>query len=107
MKREQVRAIYDEWRQSGETQRAFLTRKQLKQSVFNDYYRYFPVRSPKKKEPVKMLPVQVLANADEGLAMPLELALEFSNGRRLRFAVDTSVSYLSRLIDAIESRRAC
>jgi hypothetical protein len=107
MTREQVRVIYDEWRQSGETQRAFLTRRQLKKSVFNNYYKYFPVRSQKEKEPVQMLPVRVIANASEGLPISQELALEFSNGRCLRFPVDTCVSYLSRLIGAIESRRAC
>jgi hypothetical protein len=107
MTREQVRSIYNEWRQSGETQRAFLTRKQLKQSVFNNYYKYFPVRSAKEKEPGQMLPVQVMANASKSLPMSLELALEFSNGKCLRFPADTSVSYLSRLIGAIESRRRC
>jgi hypothetical protein len=109
MTKEQAQALYNEWKQSGETQRIFLARKQLKRSVFNQHYKSSPIRSVKNKrrEPLQMLPVKVLSQEDERLLVPQDLVLEFANGKCLRFSVDTSVSYLSRLIGAIESRRSC
>ena len=109
MNLEQAQALYDEWKQSGETQRVFLARKQLKQSVFNNHYKNLNILSREKEphEPLQMLPVNVLARAGGSASASQELSVQFSNGNCLRFPVNTSVEYLSRLIGAMESRRAC
>jgi hypothetical protein len=108
MTKKQAQALYDEWKQSGETQQIFLTRKKLKRSVFNQHYRNSPIRTVKDKrhEPLQMLPVKLFQD-NERLLVPQDLVLEFANGKYLRFLVDTPVDYLSRLISAIESRRPC
>lgn len=105
----QAQALYDEWKQSGETQQVFLARNQLKRSVFNQHYKNSPIRTVKNKrqEPLQMLPVKLLSQENERILAQQDLILEFANGKCLRFSVDTSVAYLSRLIDAIESKRPC
>ena len=109
MTKKQAQALYDEWKQSGETQRVFLARKQLKRWVFNQHYKNSPIRTVKnnRQEPLQMLPVKILSQEGERLLVQQDLVLEFANGKCLRFAVDTSVDYLSRLIGAIDSRRPC
>jgi hypothetical protein len=109
MTKKQAQALYDEWKQSGETQQVFLARKQLKRSIFNQHYKNSPIRTVKNKrqEPLQMLPVKLLSQENERLFAPQDLVLEFAKGKCLRFSVDTSVDYLSRLIGAIESRRPC
>jgi hypothetical protein len=56
---------------------------------------------------LQMLPVKISSQEGERLLAPQDLVLEFANGKCLRFPVDTSVDYLSRLIGVIESRRPC
>ena len=112
MKREQAQALYDEWKDSGETQKAFLSRKKLKLSVFKNHYANLNIRSPRRRrgETLQMLPVNVLAQGVENIALSealLELSLQFSGGNCLRFRVGTPVEYLGRLAHALESRRVC
>ena len=111
MTNEQAQALYDEWRASGETQRAFLIRKRLNLKLFHNHYPNLNIRfRTRKSETLQMLPIKVLAPAVENVILsdtPLELSLQFSGGSCLRFRVGTPVEYLGRLAHALESGHVC
>lgn len=108
MSRDEVQALYEEWRQSGETQAVFLTRKQQNLSLFKGNYKSLK-RDFNKKKPrmAQMLPVQIGSEAKEPILSSQELVYQFADGESLRFPIDTSIEYLCKLIGAISSRRLC
>jgi len=108
---EEIQALYDEWVQSGETQREFIRHKQLNRSIFNNNYTIINTGSRGKKrhqpESLRLLPVRVFSQPQEELPVPTDLCLQFNGGASLRFSVGTSIEYLSDLMSALQSRRAC
>lgn len=108
MTRDDVQALYEEWRQSGEIQAVFLARKQQKISLFKDNYKSLN-RDFNKKKPkmAQMLPVQISSKDNEPVQPPQKLTYQFVDGGSLRFTGDTSIEYVSKLISGINSRQPC
>lgn len=107
---EQLQALYDEWKQSGERQELFLKRRQLDSSTFSNAYYLLNTGSRKHKkheDPLRMLPVDLQGQSHEVLPALTDMTLEFSNGACLRFSVGTSIAYLTQLVDAVQARQAC
>jgi hypothetical protein len=102
-----LQALYDEWCQSGEPQRAFLQRKGLKFSVFNNHYGLFKSRKAQKEPAAAFLPVQ-LAQEPVPQNTPLpKLLLQFSGGVSLSFAPNVPAHYIGDLITSVDARPRC
>ena len=105
-----LQALYDEWSQSDETQRAFLKRKELSFSVFNNNYGLFQSRKDKKKQQPavrQLLPVHVVQEPVKQSPQVSKLLVQFSNGSSLHFSTDVPADYVGSLLASIESRPLC
>lgn len=103
-----LQALYDEWAQSGEPQRAFLKRKGLTFSVFNNNYGV--IKSSKfKAKPAKpsLLPVHVAHMPVQASPMASKLLVQLPSGTSLHFTTDVPAQYIGSLLSVMESRPTC
>ena len=103
-KREWVR-IAEEYEASGLTQREFAERRGMTLSTLQSwvYRRRRQEREP-VAQPVRLLPVQVMAAPVVSVSDPIELLL--ASGERVSFAVGTDTEYVARLVAAL-GRKSC
>lgn len=103
-----LQALYDEWARSGESQRAFLKRKGLTFSVFNNNYGVIKSRKLKTKQASpSLLPVHVAHAPMQASPRVSKLLLQLPGGTSLHFTTDVPAQYVGSLLSVMESRPAC
>jgi hypothetical protein len=104
-----LQALYDEWKQSGETQKEFLKRKQIRFSVFNNHFHLIKTLSPRKcrSEAMQMLPVKVVQEPVPANPRVSNLLIHLVSGASLHFTTDIPAQYMGHLLSAMESKSTC
>lgn len=103
-----LQALYNEWAQSGEPQRAFLKRKGLTFSVFNNNYGIIKSRKSKTKSlKPSLLPVHVTHVPAQANLKVSKLLVQLPSGTSLHFTTDVPAQYMGNLLSVMESRPVC
>ena len=92
--------VAEEYEASGQTQREFAERRGMPLGRLQSWvYRRRRQASRAEAEPMRLLPVQVVREAQESAGGSIEVAT--ASGVRVRFAPGTDVGYVARLVAAL------